>query len=53
VHGPALPLRRPPGGGLRWLLIGIPTNLLDTGVLVGATVTGITVASLLLPRLAR
>ena len=39
---------------LRWLLIGIPTNLaLDTGVLVGATVSGITVASLLLPRLAR
>jgi ABC-2 type transport system permease protein len=39
---------------LRWLLIGIPTNLaLDTGVLVGATVAGITVASLLLPRLAR
>jgi hypothetical protein len=35
---------------LRWLLIGIPTNLaLDTGVLVGATVAGITVASLLLP----
>jgi ABC-2 type transport system permease protein len=39
---------------LRWLLIGIPTNLaLDTGVLAGATVAGITVASLLLPRLAR
>ena len=39
---------------LRWLLIGIPTNLaLDTGVLVSATVTGITVSSLLLPRLAR
>src|SRR5207342_336201 len=39
---------------LRWLLIGIPTNLaLDTGVLVGATVAGITVSSLLLPRLAR
>jgi len=39
---------------LRWLLIGIPTNLaLDTGVLVGATMAGITVASLLLPRLAR
>jgi hypothetical protein len=35
---------------LRWLLIGIPTNLaLDTGVLAGATVAGITVASLLLP----
>ena len=39
---------------LRWLLIGIPTNLaLDTGVLAGATAAGITVASLLLPRLAR
>ena len=39
---------------LRWLLIGIPTNLaLDTGVLVVATVAGITVSSLLLPRLAR
>ncbi len=39
---------------LRGLLIGVPTNLaLDTGVLVGATVAGITVASLLLPRLAR
>src|SRR5215470_13557362 len=39
---------------LRWLLIGVPTNLaLDTGVLVGATVAGITVSSLLLPRLAR
>jgi ABC-2 type transport system permease protein len=39
---------------LRWLLIGIPTNLaLDTGVLVVATAAGITVASLLLPRLAR
>ncbi|HEY6277844.1 MAG TPA: ABC transporter permease [Streptosporangiaceae bacterium] len=39
---------------LRGLLIGLPTNLwLDTGVLVGSTVAGITVASLLLPRLAR
>lgn len=39
---------------LCWLLIGVPTNLvLDTGVLVGATVVGITVSSLLLPRLAR
>ena len=39
---------------LRWLLIGFPTNLaLDTGVLVGATIASITVASLLLPRLAR
>jgi ABC-2 type transport system permease protein len=39
---------------LRWLLIGLPTNLwLDVGVLVSATVVGITVASLLLPRLAR
>jgi ABC-2 type transport system permease protein len=40
---------------LRGLLIGVPTNLaLDTGVLVGSTVAGITVASLLLlPRLAR
>jgi ABC-2 type transport system permease protein len=39
---------------LRYLLIGVPTNLaLDTGVLVGATVAGITVSALLLPRLAR
>jgi len=39
---------------LRWLLIGVPTNLaLDTGVLAGATVAGITVSALLLPRLAR
>ena len=39
---------------LRYLLIGVPTNLaLDTGVLVGATVAGVTVSSLLLPRLAR
>jgi ABC-2 type transport system permease protein len=39
---------------LRGLLIAVPTNLaLDAGVLTGATVAGITVASLLLPRLAR
>jgi hypothetical protein len=35
-------------------VIAVPTNLaLDAGVLTGATVAGITVASLLLPRLAR
>ena len=39
---------------LRTLLIGVPSNLgLDLGVLCGATVAGITVAALLLPRLAR
>jgi ABC-2 type transport system permease protein len=39
---------------LRGLLIAVPTSLaLDAGVLTGATVAGITVASLLLPRLAR
>ncbi len=39
---------------LRWLLIGLPTNLwLDVGVLVCSTLAGITVASLLLPPLAR
>jgi ABC-2 type transport system permease protein len=39
---------------LRTLLIGIPSNLgLDFGVLGGATVAAIVVASLLLPRLAR
>jgi ABC-2 type transport system permease protein len=44
---------------LRGLLIAVPTNLaLDTGVLVSATLVsataaGITVAALLLPRLAR
>ena len=39
---------------LRGLLVGIPANLwLDTGVLAGATVAGITAASLLLPRLAK
>jgi ABC-2 type transport system permease protein len=39
---------------LRWLLIGLPTNLwLDVGVLVSSALAGITVASLLLPRLAR
>jgi ABC-2 type transport system permease protein len=38
---------------LRGLLIGVPTTLwLDTTVLVGATVAGITTASLLLNRLA-
>jgi ABC-2 type transport system permease protein len=39
---------------LRGLLIGLPTNLLlDFGVLAGATVAAITVAALLLPRLAK
>jgi ABC-2 type transport system permease protein len=39
---------------LRGLLIGLPTNLaLDFGVLAGATTAAITVASLLLPRLAK
>ena len=39
---------------LRGLLVGVPTSLwLDTGVLAGATVAGITAAALLLPRLAK
>jgi hypothetical protein len=39
---------------LRTLLIGVPSSLaLDFAVPGGATVAGITVASLLLPRLAR
>jgi ABC-2 type transport system permease protein len=39
---------------LRGLLIGIPANLaLDSAVLIGATVAGVTAAALLLPRLAR
>jgi ABC-2 type transport system permease protein len=39
---------------LRGLLIGIPANLaLDSAVLIGATVVGVTAAALLLPRLAR
>jgi hypothetical protein len=39
---------------LRGLLVGVPANLwLDTGVLAGATVAGITAAALLLPRLAK
>ncbi len=39
---------------LRGLLIGLPTNLpLDFAVPAGATVAGITVSSLLLPRLAK
>jgi ABC-2 type transport system permease protein len=39
---------------LRGLLIGLPANLLlDFAVLGGATVAGITVSSLLLPRLAK
>jgi ABC-2 type transport system permease protein len=39
---------------LRGLLIGTPANLaLDTAVLVGATVAGVTASALLLPRLAR
>jgi ABC-2 type transport system permease protein len=39
---------------LRGLLIGLPTNLaLDFGVLAGATTAAITVASLLLSRLAK
>ena len=40
--------------GLRSLLVGVPANVgLDTIVLAGATVAGITAASLLLPRLAK
>jgi hypothetical protein len=40
--------------GLRSLLIGTSTGLpLDLGVLLGATVLGVVVASLLLPRLAK
>jgi ABC-2 type transport system permease protein len=39
---------------LRGVLIGLPAHLpLDAAVLVTATVLGITVSSLLLPRLAR
>ena len=39
---------------LRWLLIGVPTNLaLDVAVLVTAAVAGVMVSSALLPRLAR
>jgi ABC-2 type transport system permease protein len=39
---------------LRGLLIGLPTNLpLDFAVLAGSTVAGVTVSSLLLPRLAK
>jgi ABC-2 type transport system permease protein len=39
---------------LRGLLIGIPANLvLDSAVLIGATVIGATASALLLPRLAR
>jgi ABC-2 type transport system permease protein len=39
---------------LRGLLIGTPANLaLDSAVLVGATVLGVTASALLLPRLAR
>jgi ABC-2 type transport system permease protein len=39
---------------LRGLLIGVPTNLaLDVAVLVAAAVTGVVVASALLPRLAK
>jgi ABC-2 type transport system permease protein len=39
---------------LRGLLIGTPANLaLDSAVLIGATVIGVTAAALLLPRLAR
>jgi ABC-2 type transport system permease protein len=40
--------------GLRALLIGAPTNLpLDLGVLAGSAVLAVTVASMLLPRLAK
>jgi ABC-2 type transport system permease protein len=40
--------------GLRSLLIGTSTDLpLDLGVLLGATVLGVVVASMLLPRLAK
>jgi ABC-2 type transport system permease protein len=39
---------------LRGLLIGTPANLaLDSAVLIGATVIGVTASALLLPRLAR
>ena len=39
---------------LRYLLIGIPTNLgLDLGVLIGVTIAGIAAAAMLLPRLAK
>ena len=39
---------------LRGLLIGTPANLaLDSAVLIGATVVGVTASALLLPRLAR
>jgi ABC-2 type transport system permease protein len=39
---------------LRGLLIGTPANLaLDSAVLIGATVAGVTASALLLPRLAR
>ena len=42
------------GHALRGLLIGLPTNLpLDFAVLAGSTVAGVTVSSLLLPRLAK
>ena len=44
----------PPVSALRGLLIGTPANLaLDSAVLVGATVIGVTASALLLPRLAR
>jgi ABC-2 type transport system permease protein len=39
---------------LRWLLIGIPTNIwLDVAVLIAAATAGVIVSSALLPRLAR
>ena len=43
-----------PGNSATAVLCSLPTNLaLDFGVLAGATTAAITVASLLLPRLAR
>jgi ABC-2 type transport system permease protein len=39
---------------LRWLLIGVPTNIwLDVGVLIAAATAGVIVSSALLPRLAK
>jgi energy-coupling factor transporter ATP-binding protein EcfA2 len=41
------------GDALRWLLIGVPTNIwLDVGVLISAATAGVIVSSALLPRLA-
>jgi ABC-2 type transport system permease protein len=39
---------------LRWLLIGVPTNIwLDVAVLIAAATAGVIVSSALLPRLAK